>query len=508
MIVTIILVTILSISAVSASDDVLQSTGTADTISADNKEIYVDTAGSDMGSGSQSSPYATINKAISDVNASDNAIIHLATGTYTGENNTNLEITMAHNNYNGSLTIIGAGNGLTIIDGGDETGIISSISADSIVTLVNITFTHGRAQLGSAISSSGTLTIDDCIFNDNYATNLAAVYQDENNNVTIKNSRFYNNKANQYADFYCYEYNFIVLMNNIFENATITSTYADSPSVYIGSAKSVIKGNTFRNLQNSRTSAALAVRYNNNDYIGNITDNTFINCNFTGSNGGIIYFQNSYLKNNTFIDCSSTGALLYSITDFNANINLDDVEIDGTHFTLTGTVSDDMGNKVQGAVVYFYLDGVNVGMATSNAQGLASVTVDKILENGEYPINATQQYSAGTANPFECTISEGKATVNYDHSPIDLWVSPTGDDTTGDGSENNPFLTLKQALDYGISNSIDITVHMKNGVYNETGDYDLSYSNVAKITIIGETYGNTIIDALGSHGFFHSRSKH
>ena len=500
MIVTIILVTILSISAVSASDDVLQSTGTADTISADNKEIYVDTAGSDMGSGSQSSPYATINKAISDVNASDNAIIHLAAGTYTGENNTNLEITMAHNNYNGSLTIIGAGNGL--IDGGDETGIISSISADSIVTLVNITFTHGRAQLGSAISSSGTLTIDDCTFNDNYATNLAAVYQDENNNVTIKNSRFYNNKANQYADFYCYEYNFIVLMNNIFENATITSTYADSPSVYIGSAKSVIKGNTFRNLQNSRTSAALAVRYNNNDYIGNITDNTFINCNFTGSNGGIIYFQNSYLKNNTFIDCSSTGALLYSITDFNANINLDDVEIDGTHFTLTGTVSDDMGNKVQGAVVYFYLDGVNVGMATSNAQGLASVTVDKILENGEYPINATQQYSAGTANPFECTISEGKATVNYDHSPIDLWVSPTGDDTTGDGSENNPFLTLKQALDYGISNSIDITVHMKNGVYNETGDYDLSYSNVAKITIIGETYGNTIIDALGSHGFF------
>ena len=190
MMITIILVTILSISAVSATDNVLSATDNADTISANNKEIYVDTSGSDTGSGSQSSPYATINKAISDVNASDNAIIHLGAGTYSGEDNTNLEINKAHTNYNGSLTIIGVGNGMTIIDGGDEAAIISSISADSIVTLINITFTHGRAELGSAITSSGTLTIDNCIFHDNEATNLAAVYQKDDNNSLVKKLRY------------------------------------------------------------------------------------------------------------------------------------------------------------------------------------------------------------------------------------------------------------------------------------------------------------------------------
>ncbi len=500
MMITIILVTILSISAVSATDNVLSATDNADTISANNKEIYVDTSGSDTGSGSQSSPYATINKAISDVNASDNAIIHLGAGTYSGEDNTNLEINKAHTNYNGSLTIIGAGNGMTIIDGGDEAAIISSISADSIVTLINITFTHGRAELGSAITSSGTLTIDNCIFHDNEATNLAAVYQKDDNNLTIKNSKFYNNKAEKYADIYCDEYNLVVLINNIFENSTVTNNYADSPSVYIGSAKSIIRGNTFKNLQNSRSAAALCVRYNNGENIANITDNTFINCNYTGSNGGIIFFQNAYLKNNTLINCSSTAGMLYSNTDFNAHVTLNDVEITGTHFILTGTVTDDMGNSVEGAKVNVYLNNVKVGQSNSDKDGFVSVAVDKLLDNGEYIISAVQAYD--DTNPFDCTINEGKATVNFDHSPIDLWVSTTGNDETGDGSENNPFLTLKHALDYGVSNSVDITVHMKDGVYNETGDYDLSYSNVLKITIIGESYGKTVIDALNSHRFF------
>jgi hypothetical protein len=54
--------------------------------------------------------------------------------------------------------------------------------------------------------------------------------------------------------------------------------------------------------------------------IANITDNTFINCTYTGSNGGIVFFQNSYLKGNEFINCTSTTAILYSVTDFNAKI--------------------------------------------------------------------------------------------------------------------------------------------------------------------------------------------
>ncbi|MBE6511041.1 MAG: hypothetical protein E7Z74_07245 [Methanobrevibacter millerae] len=494
MLVSIILLTILSIGAVSAAeaDSILTDDNSADILSANTKAIYVDPTGSDSGSGSSASPYATINKALSEVNASDDVTIHLAAGTYTGENNTALNINFAHANYNGTLTIVGAANGGTILDGENEVAIIKSIGADSFVTLKDITFTHGRTDMGSAIRSSGDLTIDSCVFEENYVTNLGAIYSD-NGDLTIKNSKFIKNSGNQYVDLYFSHAGLVTLINNVFESGTATSSWADTPAVFVGTGKSVIKGNTFKNLTSSRSAGALAVRYNNGDNIANITDNTFIDCTYTGSNGGIVFFQNSYLKNNKFINCTSTTATLYSVTDFNANVAFEDVEIDGTQFVLKANVTDDMGNTVQNAKVIFNIDGKSVGSATSNANGVASLTVNKLLENGEYAISGTQSYS--DVNPFDVTVVDGKATVNFDHSPAEVWVSTEGNDTTGDGSEANPFLTLKKALDYGTIASVDLTVHIKNGLYQGSENRDLSYSNVGKITIIGESYGNVIIDA-------------
>ena len=490
MLVSLILLTILSIGAASAqdSDNILSADDSAGSI----KEIYVSDTGEDTGSGSQASPYATLNKSISEVNSSDNAVIHVGPGTYSGESNTNLQINLAHRNYNGSLTFIGDSNGGTIFDGDDSAPIFKSISADSIVTFINITFTHGRTDMGSAIRSSGDLTIDNCVFEENYVTNLGAIYS-ENGNLTIKNSKFYKNSGNQYVDLYFSHAGLVTLINNIFESGTATSSWADTPAVYVGTGKSVIRGNTFKNLTSSRSAAALAVRYNNGDNIANITDNTFINCTYAGSNGGIVFFQNSYLKNNNFINCTSTTATLYAVTDFNAKVAFEDVEIDGTQFVLKANVTDDMGNTVQSAKVIFNIDGKNVGSATSGAEGVASLTVNKLLENGEYTISGTQAYS--DVNPFEVTVVDGKATVNFDHSPAEVWVSTEGNDTTGDGSEANPFSTLKKALDYGTATSVDLTVHIKNGLYNGSENRDLEYSNVGKITILGESYGNVIIDA-------------
>ena len=490
MLVSIILLTILSIGAVSAqdSDNILSADDSAGSI----KEIYVSDTGDDTGSGSQASPYATLNKSISEVNSSDNAVIHVGPGTYSGESNTNLQINLAHKNYNGSLTFIGDSNGGTIFDGDDSAPIFKSISADSIVTFINITFTHAKNDMGSAIRSSGDLTIDNCVFEENSVTNLGAIYS-ENGDLTIKNSKFSKNSGNQYVDLYFSHVGLVTLINNIFESGTATSSWADTPAVYVGTGKSVIRGNTFKNLTSSRSAAALAVRYNNGENIANITDNTFINCTYTGSTGGIVFFQNSYLKGNKFIDCTSTTSLLYSVTDFNAKVAFEDVEIDGTQFVLKANVTDDDDNKVQSAKVVFTIDGKNVGTATSGANGVASLTVNKLLENGEYTISGTQAYS--DVNPFDVTVVDGKATVNFDHSPAEVWVSTEGNDTTGDGSEANPFLTLKKALDYGTAATVDLTVRIKNGLYNGSENMGLSYSNVGKISIIGESYGNVIIDA-------------
>ena len=497
MLIGLVLLTILSIGAVSAqsNDDALSAGSSADTISAVSfdKSIYVSDTGSDSGSGSQASPYATLNKAISEVNSSDVAVIYVGPGTFTGENNTNLQINLAHNNYNGSLTIIGDSKGGTIFDGDDEAPIIKAISADSLVTLINITFTHGKLDMGSAIRSSGTLFIDGCIFTENEATNLATVYQDKANNLTIVNSKFLNNKASQMADLYYSQNALITLVNNVFEGATVTSSYAYSPSCSIQTGKSIIKGNTFKDLSGSYYAAALYASYNNGNNVANITDNTFVNCTYTGSNGAIVFFQNAYLKNNNFINCSSTTTLLYSNTDFNSFVTFEDAEIDGTSFNLKANVTDDMGNLVKNAKVVFTIDGKNVGSASTGNDGVATLSVKKLLDNGDYTISGTQAYSS--ENVFDVTVVNGTATVDYDHSPAEVWVSPNGDDTNGDGSQSNPFLTLKHALDNGTASTVDLTVHVMDGLYNGTSNIGLSYSNVGKITIVGESYGNVVIDA-------------
>ena len=502
--------TILSLGVVSAQDNVTDDATSAsqddaielesnddsklsdDASTAYNKTVYVETAdGSDDGAGSEASPYKTISKAISDVDASDKAVIYLGSGTYLDVNNTNLQINLDHKNNNGSLTFIGDSNGGTIIDGNNTSPIFKSIGPNSIVTLINITFTHGMSSSGSAINSNGKLTIDNCVFEKNNADDRAAVYS-RYGDLTVQNSKFYKNTAYGDADLY-FSDGSATLINNIFESSTVTSSYADVSSVYISEAKSVIRQNTFKNLTNSRYAPALCVMYNNGDDIANITDNTFINCTYTGQNGGIIYFQNAYLKGNEFINCTTRTALLYSSTDFNARVEFESLNVDGTSFDLKANVTDDMGNKVYGARIIFYIDDEKVGTAKSDATGVATLPMKKLLDNGEHTISGTQAYD--NTNQFNVTVINGSATVDFDQTPVDVWVSTEGNDETGDGSETNPFLTLKKALDYGTAATVDLTVHIKNGLYKGSQNRDLSYSNVGKITIVGESYGNVIIDA-------------
>ena len=522
MVLTIVLLAILSFGAVSAQDDLIDDVASADSddaisispetnkldsdsndIASDNgQSLYVDDAGSDSAAGNQNSPYATINKAISEVNASQKATIYLGEGTFTGENNTDLTIALAHQTNGGSLTIIGKGNGKTIIDANYEAPIFKSISQDSIVTLINITFTHGKNSNGAAIANGGLLTIDNCEFISNEATSYGTIYQNAVNNLTILNSKFANNKANNGADVCFSRQNYLLtLIGNEFENSTATSSWASASSVDMQSGMSIIRKNTFKNMPMSNI-PVLTVKYNNDANIGNITDNTFDNCTHTGSNG-ILFIQNSYLKNNKFTGCTAENGLIYSNTDFNAFVKFNDVDVNGTTFKLTAIVSDDSGNPVRNAKVQFYIDGKRYGEASAT-NGVASLSVSGLLENGKHDIGGFSATYSTTPNPFGSTVENGTLTVDFDHSPIDLWVSPNGNDTDGNGSADKPFKTIKHALDYGLENHVIVTVHLLNGLYNETGDYALSYSNVAKIAIIGESKENVVISGNGNNMFLTS----
>lgn len=94
-----------------------------------------------------------------------------------------------------------------------------------------------------------------------------------------------------------------------------------------------------------------------------------------------------------------------------------------------------------------------------------------------------------------------KVTVKHHIVPIvdnlTLYVSPTGNDTTGDGSSGNPWATPNQALSWltnkFISSDAIVTIQLADGIYNGLGTiYYSNYSN--KIALKGnETSPSNVV---------------
>ena len=509
MLVSMLLLAILTLGAVSAQED-----SSADVLAVDSasshvlgdgisydKTIYVNTTGDDSNTGSQNSPYATINKGISSVNASDNAVIYLSKGTFTGDNNTDLSISLAHEKYGGSLTIIGQGNDKTFIDGESVSSFLKSVSGDTALTLINISFINGKASTGSMINCGGNLTVDNCVFENNYATGSQGAIVSKGMDLKVTNSVFKNNKASNQGPDICFNNNKgnVYIDNSSFYNATNTG-YSCGASVYISNSKNAkITGNTFKDIVGNYNDAALQISSGN----GQIMNNVFINC--TNSNTdtgnwaqyGVIYLEgNNILKQNKFINSSSKMGLIYNNGFMNAVITFNDVFTDKTTFTLSATITDDMGNTIASArTIKFNVDGMKVGESGSN-KGVATLSVSKLFDNGKHEITGKYNGENNTFNPATLT-------VDIDRTPVEFWVSTSGNDTTGDGSKNNPFNTINHAITAALDKSINITIHIMDGTYLGTGNVNLKYSRIAVLNLIGENYGKTIIDGQDNDYFFY-----
>ena len=509
MLVSMLLLAILTLGAVSAQED-----SSADVLAVDSasshvlddgisydKTIYVNTTGDDSNTGSQNSPYATINKGISSVNASDNAVIYLSKGTFTGGNNTDLNINLAHEKYGGSLTIVGQGNDKTFIDGESVSPFLKSVSGDTALTLINISFINGKANTGSMINCGGNLTVDNCVFENNYATGSQGAIVSKGMDLKITNSVFKNNKASNQGPDICFNNNKgnVYIDNSSFYNATNTGSSCGA-SVFIYNSKNAkIIGNTFKDIVGNYNDAALKVKSDN----GQIMNNVFINCTNTNTETGywaqygVIYIEgNNILKQNKFVNSSSKMGLIYNNGFMNAVITFNNVFTDKTTFTLSATITDDAGNTIASLRnIEFNIDGMKVGESGSD-NGFASVSVSKLFDNGKHEINGNYNGENNTFNPATLT-------VNIDRTPAEFWVSTKGNDTTGDGSKNNPFNTINHAITAALDKSINITIHIMDGTYLGTGNVNLKYSRIAVLNLIGENYGKTIIDGQDKDYFFY-----
>ena len=111
-----------------------------DSLWTDNvKEIYVNDTGDDSNVGSSDSPYATIGRAIRDVNESDDVTIYIGKGTFSTENDADFNLKFNHTTRGGNLKFIGAGTNETFLDG-QSASRFAIIGLNSNITFKNLTF--------------------------------------------------------------------------------------------------------------------------------------------------------------------------------------------------------------------------------------------------------------------------------------------------------------------------------------------------------------------------------
>ncbi|UTB33147.1 MAG: Ig-like domain repeat protein [Methanobacterium sp. ERen5] len=461
--------------------------GAVSAASPQNQNIYVSPTGNDSSNtgASADSPYATIAKGVKDVNASRTTTLHLSEGKFIGTGNTEVLINKAHHGQGGSLTVMGAGYNKTFLDA-NSMDYMFDIQADSIVKFVNITFINGKSTTGGAVTNTGNVTFMDCIFSNNYATSHGGAIYSTAGNLTVSNCIFDNNSAASNAGA------IYASLANI-SNSSITNnhaSYTGAVLIYNG----IISNSYFtNNYATSSQGGSISI-------IGSLINNTIINSTINGTSGygGAVFIAgNSYLKNNIMANCSATyGNYIYVNGPVNANVTFADSTITTPKATVTATVTDDMGNPMYGGSIEFLLNGTSIGSANI-INGTASLTYTKLFDNGLYVLNGTSYYLTNTSN-----MKNGAVKMNLNRTPVYLYVSPNGSDNTGDGSINNPYLTLSKAINQGFSVSYDPTIYLLQGTYLGSGNVNNTITNIGILSLIGETYNKTILDGENTNWLF------
>ena len=158
------------------------------------------------------------------------------------------------------------------------------------------------------------------------------------------------------------------------------------------------------------------------------------------------------------------------------NINIRDIIPVG----LTGvTFNPSAGTTYNSATGIWYIPSLTNGSsAILNITGTVSAAMaGKITNNTVSGVNQTQN-----------TTQLPSSTVSiYTNLMNSVFVSPTGNDVTGNGSASNPFKTIATGISVVSSGGI---IHLLDGTYNE---HDLVINN--NVTIVGASASSTIIDA-------------
>jgi hypothetical protein len=147
----------------------------------------------------------------------------------------------------------------------------------------------------------------------------------------------------------------------------------------------------------------------------------------------------------------------------------------------------DEGNFTDKVLCSLYKNGTQL-TETTDYDILYSVTD----ENLEYGDNLTREFDFNKLG-----IDDESLTVKFEPYYVDgiKYVSTTGNDTTGDGSENNPWRTIAYATTHthGVSSAGFFAIVVEDGTYNESSNIDLGFLS------LGSTGADRFVHLMARH---------
>ena len=248
-----------------------------------NYDMYVSSDVNTSGNGSKSNPFKTVQEALN-ANTGGQSI-YVSKGMY---NISNYELTK-------NVKLIGENYSNTVISGDNATHIFI-INNQVTINLNNLTFINGNTissqEVGGAIQkNTGTLTINNCIFENNSAQYGGAIYN-LIGELTVNNSKFINNSIiNSGCDGGAAIYD-LYGTGNIYNTLFIDNIAykQNGGAIYQNKGYLNLYNSTFINNQGTGTGIGGAIYLNDRSYV-NITDCTF-KCN-SASQAGAIYSANA-----------------------------------------------------------------------------------------------------------------------------------------------------------------------------------------------------------------------
>lgn len=517
----ILLLSLLSIGAVSASDNTSRATSISDS---HNSEVYVGVNGSDEnGDGTFDNPYQSLKSAINV--AFNGSTIYMFKGTYTGTNNTGLVIdrTLIISAWNSTVTLDGENshnffdittngnltlNGLKLTNGNDKDDFnegkysAGAIGNQGQLTIINSVLSGNTGFLAGAIVNYGNLTVLNSTFQSNSGTNYAggitnfgvtniqkSQFNDKSvalfntGNMTVNLSNFISSGIR--CDNFDNTKNTVTITNSSFSNAALTSknntiyiynsSFNDLPSyvssISLDSSNATIIGSSFGNpISNGVNSTLNIIHSVMSSYIAT-SDNSTLNITYSAILGAI----SPNVHSTVYADYNWWGTNKKPVFSYgNVTIN---------RWVVLTFISDitpiPSKTNVNVTAVFKITDGVNI--FDLNDLYFPSRYVSFETDNGVfsplggYMINNsyTTAYLNNTEDTwiYACVDNQKvRLVIGTGGSDYSIYVSNDGNDYYGDGSRDNPYKTLQKAVSKALNRN---TIYLFAGVYDGLYNTDL-----------------------------------